>query len=42
MHGIAAQETRDHGCTPIWKLMVEIAKSYWDLALALLIAACVC
>jgi hypothetical protein len=22
----------DHGCTPVWKLIVEIAKLYCDLA----------
>src|ERR1700733_11688064 len=35
-------EVLDHGWTPIWKLIVEIAKLYWDLALALPIAASVC
>src|SRR5260370_11930273 len=35
-------EVFDHGCTPVWKLIVEIAKLYCDLALALPIAASVC
>ena len=34
-------EVLNHGWTPVWKLMVEIAKLYWDLALALPIAASV-
>src|ERR1700724_1254698 len=35
-------EVLDHGWTPVWKLIVEMAKLYWDLALALPIAASVC
>jgi hypothetical protein len=35
-------EVLDHGCTPVWKLIVEMAKLYCDLALALPIAASVC
>ena len=35
-------EVLDHGWTAVWKLIVEIAKVYWDLALALPIAASLC
>jgi len=35
-------EVSDHGCTPVWKLIVAIAKLYCDRALALPMAASVC